>query len=156
MPATSYRATVPFPCSPKRIARVFASGENARESTRTEPIRRPTADGGEETVGYVDLVSERAYRYKPGEASDLVKLPDDFWENERATRMGLVEKLADHDDALLEQLLEDVEPSKEEIYRHLAMDLSRDLIVPVLVGAAQLDHGVRRLLKARWAASWIR
>ena len=31
---------------------------------RQVPIRRPTNDGGEETVGYVDLVSERAYRYK--------------------------------------------------------------------------------------------
>jgi elongation factor G len=111
---------------------------------RQVPLRGPEAS----ITGYVDLVSERAYHYKPGQASDLVKLPDGFWESERATRMGLVEKLADYDDGLLEQLLEDVEPSKEEIYRHLAMDLSRDLIVPVMVGAAQLDHGVRRLLKA--------
>src|SRR6185437_11927059 len=107
---------------------------------------RAGAEGG--ITGYVDLVSERAYQYKQGQPSDLVKLPDGFWDAERPTRTGLLEKLADYDDKLLEQLLEDVEPSKEDIYRHLAMDLSRDLIVPVLLGAAQQDHGVRRLLKA--------
>jgi elongation factor G len=111
---------------------------------RQVPLRGPEAT----ITGYVDLVSERAYQYKPGQPSDLVKLPDGFWDSERTTRTSLVEKLADYDDGLLEQLLEDIEPSKEEIYRHLAMNLSHDLIVPVLVGAAQLDHGVRRLLKA--------
>src|SRR6185437_15178125 len=95
-----------------------------------------------------DLVSERAYRYKPGQASDLIKLPDDMSGEEQTNRAGLVEKLADFDDKLLEQLLEDVQPSKEEIYRHLTQNLRRDLIVPVFLGAAQLDHGVRRLLKA--------
>ena len=111
---------------------------------RQVPLRGP--EGA--ITGYVDLVSERAYQYKSGHASDLVKLPDDFWSSERQTRASLVEKLADYDDKLLEQLLEDVEPSKEEIYRHLANDLRRDLIVPVLIGSGQQEHGVRRLLKA--------
>src|SRR5258708_28085036 len=39
---------------------------------RQVPIRRPTSDGGEETIGYVDLVSERAYRYKTSGASGLI------------------------------------------------------------------------------------
>ena len=42
---------------------------------RQVPIRQPTADGGEETMGYVDLVSERAYRYKSSGASDLIEMP---------------------------------------------------------------------------------
>ncbi|HEV2301600.1 MAG TPA: elongation factor G, partial [Stellaceae bacterium] len=45
-------------------------------------------------------------------------------------------------------LLEDVQPSKEDIYKHLAADFQRGLIVPVFVGAGALDHGVRRLWKA--------
>jgi elongation factor G len=98
--------------------------------------------------GYVDLVSERAYKYKPGQASDLIKLPDEVVDEEQSIRAGLVEKLADFDDELLAQLLEDVQPSKEEIYRHLTQNLRRDLIVPVFLGAAAQDHGVRRLLKA--------
>lgn len=130
-----------------RVRDVLAAVQSV--SQRPLVLRHVPLRGKEEAItGYVDLISERAYRYRPGQASDLIKLPDDFWERERPTRTSLVEKLADFDDKLLEQLLEDVEPDKEEIYRHLAMDLSHDLIVPVLVGAAQLDHGVRRLWKA--------
>jgi elongation factor G len=108
----------------------------------------PLRGGDAEVTGYVDLVSERAYRYRPGQPSDLIPLPEDFWDREGETRTSLVEKLADFDDALLEQLLEDVQPSKEEIYKHLTQDFQRNLIVPVFVGAAAQDHGVRRLWKA--------
>jgi elongation factor G len=118
-------------------------------SQRPLVLRQVPLPGPEGTVaGYVDLVSERAYKYQPGQPSALIKIPDDVLDEERTERAGLVEKLADFDDKLLEQLLEDVQPSKEEIYRHLTQDLSRDLIVPVFLGAAQLDHGIRRLLKA--------
>ena len=108
----------------------------------------PLRSGDGEVTGYVDLVSERAYTYRPGHASDLVPLPADFWNAEGATRTQLVEKLADFDDALLEQLLEDVQPPKEEIYQHLTKDFQKNLIVPVFVGAATPNHGVRRLWKA--------
>jgi elongation factor G len=108
----------------------------------------PLRGGEGEITGYVDLVSERAYRYRPGQPSDLIALPEGFWDREGETRSTLVEKLADFDDALLEQLLEDVQPPKDEIYRHLTQDLRKSLIVPVFVGASTLDHGVRRLWKA--------
>ncbi len=111
---------------------------------RQVPLRGPES----EITGYVDLVSERAYRYRPGQASDLIPLPDGFWDDERATRAGLIEKLADFDDALLEKLLEDVEPSKEDIYRHLTETMSRAQVVPVFVGSGLADYGVRRLWKA--------
>jgi elongation factor G len=130
-----------------RVSEVLAALQSVSQRPlvlRQVPL--PTPEGAPQ--GYVDLVSERAYRYKPGQASDLVKLPDDILDEERTIRAGMVEKLADYDDKLLEQLLEDVTPSKQEIYRHLTQDLRRDLIVPVFLGAAQLDHGVRRLLKA--------
>lgn len=110
---------------------------------RQVPIRK-----GQITDGYVDVVSERAYRYKLGQASDLIPLPNDMQSREKEARQGLLEKLADFDDKLLEQLLEDVVPPKEEIYRHLANSLAHDKIVPVFLGAAERDHGVRRLLKA--------
>jgi elongation factor G len=111
---------------------------------RQVPLRDP--DG--EITGYVDLVSERAYRYRPGQPSDLMPLPDNFWDQERATRTGLIEKLADFDDTLLEQLLEEVEPPKEEIYKHLTRTLKGAQVVPVFLGSGQADHGIRRLWKA--------
>jgi elongation factor G len=130
-----------------RVSEVLAALQSV--SQRPLVLRQvPLPDPEGKAIGYVDLVSERAYRYKPGQASDLIKVPDDVLEEERVTRSGLIEKLADFDDALLEQLLEDVQPSKEEIYRHLTQDLRRDLIVPVFLGSALQEHGVRRLWKA--------
>lgn len=111
---------------------------------RQVPIRE--ADG--RISGYVDLVSERAYRWRPGQASDLVPLPDTVREREQGARQSMIEALADFDDTLLEQLLEDVAPSRDEVYRQLAKDLRQDLIVPVFMGCADRDHGVRRLWKA--------
>jgi elongation factor G len=133
--------------STARISEVLAALQAV--SQRPLVLRQVPLPGPEDKpAGYVDLVSERAYKYQPGQASDLIKLPAEMEDEERSSRAGLVEKLADFDDKLLEQLLEDVQPSKDEIYTHLTQDLRRDLIVPVFIGAAQLDHGVRRLLKA--------
>ncbi|MCH8092307.1 MAG: elongation factor G [Proteobacteria bacterium] len=109
---------------------------------RQVPIR-----DGEHVTGYVDLASERAYEYKPGEASDLIELPDSMVERKETARTELIEKLADFNDTLLEQFLEDVVPEKSEIYDDLAKDMAQGLIVPVLLGAGLGDHGVRRLLK---------
>jgi elongation factor G len=110
---------------------------------RQVPIRE-----NDRITGYVDLVSERAYRYKPGQPSDLITIPDSMAGEEKAARQQLLESLADFDDALLEKLLEEAVPPPAEIYDQLSKDLSEDLIVPVLLGAAEHDHGVRRLLKA--------
>ncbi len=130
-----------------RVSEVLAALQAV--SARPLVLRQIAIPGKEGAIdGYVDLVSERAYKYKPGQASDLVKIPDGVLPDQQAGRSGLVEKLADFDDKLLEQLLEDVQPSKEEIYKHLTQDLRRDLIVPVFLGAAATDYGVRRLWKA--------
>ncbi|MEO5373647.1 MAG: elongation factor G [Alphaproteobacteria bacterium] len=110
---------------------------------RELPIRE-----GDEITGFVDLVSERAYRYHPGQPSDLIKLPESLREQEKTARQEMLEHIADFDDHLLEQLLEDVAPPREEIYQDLAKELAADLIVPVFFGSAGKDEGVHRLLKA--------
>ena len=85
---------------------------------RQVPIREE-GKNGDVVAGYVDLVSERAYRYHPGQPSDLVKLPDDMMPREQEAREQMLEHLADFDDQLLEQLLSDAVPSKEAIYQQL-------------------------------------
>jgi elongation factor G len=115
---------------------------------RQVPIRKPTRDGAEETVGYVDLVSERAYRYKASGASDLIEMPAELLPRETEARREMLETLSEFDDTLLEQLIEDVAPEKSLIYRDLHDEFGSDLIVPVLLGAGDRENGVRRLLKA--------
>lgn len=110
---------------------------------RHVPIRE-----GDKIAGYVDLVSERAYHYRPGQPSDLIPIPQDTLEREKEARQGLLEALADFDDRLLEQLIEDMMPSKEDVYAHLTRAMRADDVVPVFIGSAERDWGARRLLKA--------
>jgi elongation factor G len=114
---------------------------------RQVPIRE-AGKNGDVITGYVDLVSERAYQYQPGQESALIQLPNTILAREQEARSSLLEHLADFDDNLLEQLLSDAQPSNDDIYQQIARDVAGDLIVPVLLGAAEKDHGVRRLLKA--------
>jgi elongation factor G len=132
--------------APARVRDLMAAYQGV--SQRPLVLRQIPFRDGDDVAGYVDLISERAYRYKPGEPSDLVSIPDDVLERQQESRQELLETLADHDDTLMEQLLEDVIPPKENIFEYLKREVSDDVVVPVLIGSAERDHGVRRLLKA--------
>ncbi len=103
---------------------------------------------GEEITGYVDLASGRAYVYRDGSESEVIDLPAEMQDREAEARYEMLEKLADFDDHLMEELLEDIDPSKDEVFGDLTKDLREGFIVPVLLGAAEHENGVRRLLKA--------
>jgi elongation factor G len=103
---------------------------------------------GEDLVGYIDLVSEEAHAYRQGRPSDVIPLPEEYREREQTARREMLETLADFDDDLLEQLLEDQEPPQEQILRDLRKTLGADQVVPVFMGVADRDMGVRRLLEA--------
>lgn len=108
----------------------------------------PMRDETGKITGMVDLVSERAWRWNPNKPSDIVSMPDTLKDVEGSARSGLLEALADFDDALMAELLEDVVPSTDAIYANLTRDLQQDLIVPVFFGSAENGNGIRRLLKA--------
>ena len=99
-------------------------------------------------IGYIDLVSEQAYQYHPQQAAEPIPLPEDLAELEHLTRQEMLETLADFDDHLLEELIEEIEPPQAEILQDLKQELSADLIVPVFFGMAEQDFGVRPLLDA--------
>ncbi|MBW4520001.1 MAG: elongation factor G [Scytolyngbya sp. HA4215-MV1] len=103
---------------------------------------------GENLVGFIELVTEQAYHYHPGAPADPVPMPQSLEIQEKAARAEMLEVLAEFDDHLLEELLEDINPSQEEILTDLKMELGADLIVPVFVGVADQDFGVRPLLEA--------
>lgn len=103
---------------------------------------------GSDPIGFIDLVTEQAYQYHPGSEPDPIPLPEELKEEEQAARQEMLEELANFDDHLLEELLEEIEPSQDEIVADLKMELGADLIVPVFMGVADLDYGVRSLLDA--------
>lgn len=110
---------------------------------RQLPIR-----DGDSITGFVDLALERAYHYRPGQPSEPGGIPADLAERESAERFHLLEQLADHDDALLEQLLMDEVPPLPTVLADLARETRENKGVSVMFGSAQNGFGVRRLLKA--------
>ena len=110
---------------------------------RQVPIR-----DGDRITGFVDLASERAWHYEPGKPSARIDLPPEVEPREREARTHLLESLADHDDALMEQLLMDEVPAADRIFADLKRETGDNLGISVLFGAATNGWGVRRLLKA--------
>lgn len=116
-------------------------------SARPLVLRQAPIREGGKVVGAVDLVSERAWKYREGETSELIEIPDSEKPREKEARSALLDTLADFDDALMEQILEDKTPASSDVWRLMAKELSEDLIVPVVLGSAAHGHGVTRLLK---------
>ncbi len=117
-------------------------------SARPLMLREIPIRGDDNVSGHVDLVSERAFQWNAGKPSELIEIPESLQDREQEARTDLLESLADFDDTLLENLLEDVIPSSEEIYLSLSKDLQQGLIVPVFFGSAEKDNGIRRAMKA--------
>jgi elongation factor G len=117
-------------------------------SQRPLVLREIPIRDDDKVTGFIDLVSERAFRWAEGKRSELISVPEAVVDRERQAREELLETIADFDDALLEKLLEETVPPADEIYSGLGRDLQNDLIVPVFFGSAEGEHGITRLMKA--------
>ena len=117
-------------------------------STKPLVLRHIPVQEGDDITGYIDLASERAYHYELDKTSVVVELPGTEEDAFAEARYGMLEALADFDDELMEKVLEDVTPEKDELYANLTKDFQDGQIIPVLLGSAEHDGGVFRLLKA--------
>lgn len=133
------RATAPF----QEVLAAIKTVSSRPVVLQQYPIRQD-----QQLVGFIDLINEQAYHYHPNAPADPVPLPADLKAQEQASHEEMLEALADFDDHLLEELLEEIEPPQDEILRDLKQDLGADLIVPMLMGSATEGYGVRPLLEA--------
>ena len=107
----------------------------------------PMTEGGIVT-GCIDLALERAHVYHEARESEIVALPEGEQAAELEARTAMLEQIADYDDVLMEQLLEDVQPEKSLIFQDLAEEMRAGKISPVFIGSAEHGNGITRLLKA--------
>lgn len=98
-------------------------------------------------VGSIDLALERAYVWREHAESEVQSIPDDEKAREIEARFSMLERLADHDDTLMEQLLEEIEPPRDEVFDDLSADIREGTVTPVLIGSAEHGNGILRLLK---------
>jgi elongation factor G len=100
--------------------------------------------------GVIDLVDMNAHYWEGemGEEWKDVEIPEEYRERAEAAHHELFEKLADHDEALMEKFVSEEEPSKEELRRAIRKATLDSAGVPVLCGSAFKNKGVQLLLDA--------
>jgi elongation factor G len=99
-------------------------------------------------VGFIDLALERAFIYREHAPSEIVDLPEGELPREKEARFAMLERLADYDDSLMEELISEIEPPRDQIFDDLSKELRERHVVPALIGSAERGNGITRLLKA--------
>lgn len=110
---------------------------------REVPIR-----DGNTIVGFVDLVSERAWKFEEGKHSVLIEMPASVKPREEQARAELLESYADFDEHLLEELIEDKQPPVGEVYDIASRTMQHNDLVTCFFGSASKGHGITRLMKS--------
>jgi elongation factor G len=102
-----------------------------------------------EFEGVIDLIEEKLLTFNEqtlGQEVVEAAIPDAYKEEFTAARMALLEKLADFDEGVMENYLDDKPVSVEEIYRALRKATLALEVVPVLCGSAFKNKGIQPLL----------
>ena len=97
--------------------------------------------------GIVDLLAEKAYMFKDGDAGEIeeAEIPADLKDVAEEARNALIEDIASNDEALMEKFFEGA-LTTEEITAGLKEAMSAGMIVPVFCGSGLLNRGVGLLL----------
>jgi elongation factor G len=100
--------------------------------------------------GVIDLVEMKGHYWEGemGEDWKDTEIPDEYMDAAKTGRHELFEKLADHDEALMEKFIAEEEPTVEELRRAIRQATLANEGVPVLCGSAFKNKGVQLVLDA--------
>ncbi|MCK9249586.1 MAG: elongation factor G [Solirubrobacteraceae bacterium] len=151
--ANDYR--VPRVAYVNKMDRIGANFERAVETmidrlgANAVPIQLPIGAEGD-FAGIIDLVSMQATIYKDdiGKDIDVVEIPAEYADAAAAAREKLVDAVADHDEELMELVLEDQEIPVERLQSAIRAATLALSINPVLCGSSFKNKGVQPLLDA--------
>ena len=111
-----------------------------------KPILLQLPMGSEaEFKGIVDLISGKAYAYKDGQVTPC-DVPEDLKDRVASEMEGLIENIAEADDALIERYLEGETLSAEELGAALRKGVNERIFAPVLFSSATGQIGVDNLM----------
>lgn len=100
--------------------------------------------------GVIDLVTMKSYVFGGEMGMDVSEeeIPEEFLAEAKKRRAELVERVVEHDDALMEAFLEGNEPSIEDLKKTLRKAVLANEIFPVMTGTALQNIGVQLVLDA--------
>ncbi len=100
--------------------------------------------------GVIDLVEMKGHVWEGemGEEWKDVDIPEEYREAAAAAHHDLFERLADHDESLMEKFVHEEEPTIDELRRAIRRATLANEGVPVLCGSAFKNKGVQPLLDA--------
>lgn len=120
-----------------------------RLSTKASPIQ--LAIGTEaDFKGVIDLVEQKAIIYKDDEGKifEESEIPAERANEVAKWRLTLIEKVAEHDDDLMQLFLEGKDPTAEQLKKGIRKAVIKNEFYPILCGTALKNKGVQILLDA--------
>tara|TARA_B100000508_G_scaffold31981_1_gene24590 strand:- start:28012 stop:30180 length:2169 start_codon:yes stop_codon:yes gene_type:complete len=128
-----------------------ASVKSIHERLSPKAVRIQLPIGAEDDLsGVVDLITMKAYRFGGQMGMDVTEedIPADLQADAETWRAEMIEKIVEHDDALMEAFLEGNEPNVEDLKKTLRKAVLANEIFPVMTGSALKNIGVQLVLDA--------
>lgn len=112
---------------------------------RIAPFHLPIRENGQ-FVGYVNVLQQRAKRWKDNGEVEKVEVPEYSKENLGICREALMEAVAETSEEFMDRYFGGEEFSEDEIRQALRVNVSDGGIVPVLMGSNVLARGMYTLM----------
>ncbi|MFT5036955.1 MAG: elongation factor G [Candidatus Azotimanducaceae bacterium] len=148
-------AQVPRICFINKMDKLGADFEAAYKSIQDrlskKACRIQIPMGAENDMrGVVDLIEMKSYTFagEMGMEVTEAEIPEEFMAEAVKHRAELVERVVEHDDALMEAFLEGNEPSIADLKKTLRVAVLKNEIFPVMTGTALQNIGVQLVLDA--------
>ncbi len=120
-----------------------------RLQANAHPIQLPIG-AEDQFTGIIDIIEMKAHMYTNDLGTDIqvVDVPEEFQDQAEELRGGLIEALADFDEALMEKYLEGEEITVEELKAAIRKATLSVEFFPVVCGSAFKNKGVQLMLDA--------
>ena len=128
-----------------------ASVKSIHDRLSPKAVRIQLPIGAEDDLsGVVDLITMKAYRFGGEMGMEVTEeeIPAELVEEAQKWRAEMIEKIVEHDDALMEAFLEGNEPSNEDLKKTLRVAVLKNEIFPIMTGSALKNIGVQLVLDA--------
>ncbi|NLF34853.1 MAG: elongation factor G [Clostridiales bacterium] len=109
------------------------------------PLNFPLLDGAKRPVGFVDVLSGKAYGWKDGKGAEMA-LPADAADTAEELRMALNERVAETSEELMEKYFSGEAFTEQELTAGLRAAVRDGSLVPVACGSATTGMGTTALL----------